>query len=187
VVHSEAALSQALAQGQVPPDIKAVLYDNERFPDTPSNEQANPAHYDYLVAQIAAAHHWVSICDLIEPDRLPAGSHNPASEVPPCSVVGLNTVQQSERDPASYQALVAKDVSIVHAVDPTKPVLAGLSSNPAGGPLSPSMLSADIERTHSLVAGYWLNVPAPGVGCPKCAPPDPQLMVAALQGLEPAN
>jgi|GEM_PF-754788 len=185
VVHSEAALSQAISQGSVPPDIKAVLYDNERFPDTPSNEQANPAHYYDLVAEIAAAHRWVSICDFIEPDRLPAGSRNPAAEVPPCSVVGLNTVQQSERDPASYQAVVAKDVSIVHAVDPTKPVLAGLSSNPAGGPLSPSELTADIERTHSLVAGYWLNVPAPGVGCPKCASPDPQLMVAALQALAP--
>jgi len=46
-----------------------------------------------------------------------------------------------------------------------------------------SELASDIEATHDLVAGYWLNVPSPGIGCPRCAQPDPALMAAALEAL----
>jgi len=187
VAHSETALAAAVSAGQVPTDIGAILYDNERFADTPATEQADPARYDGLVAGLARSHGWTSICDLIEADRLPKGAATPSAEVPPCAIVGLNTVQQSERDPARYAAIVARDVATVHAVDPGVPVLAGLSSNPAGGPVSAGELDADIAATHGLVAGYWLNVPAPGVGCPRCAPPDPAIMVRALEALEASS
>lgn len=185
VVHSEALLAQMVAEHQVPKDIRAVLYDNERFPDTPLVEQQDPLLYDQKVAQLAAAEHWVSICDLIEPDRLPARERSdPAAEVPPCTVIGLNTVQQSERQPTRYAALVARALSLVHRVRPSAPVLAGLSANPRGGPVSAAELAADIRATHALVQGYWLNVPSPGVGCPSCGLPDPSRMADALEQLE---
>lgn len=183
VVHSEAVLAQTVASGAVPGDIGAVLYDNERTAQTPADEQANPLAYDTLVAATAAAHHWTSICDLVEPVRLAPPDRNATHEVPPCSIVGLNTVQQSERDPAAYAALVARAVALVHQVAPGRPVLAGLSANPAGGPVTAAELTDDILATHSEVAGYWLNVPAPGPGCPRCGPPDPSLMADALAAL----
>lgn len=183
VVHSEILLSQLVAQHQLSPDIQAVLYDNERFADTPVAEQSDPLSYDQKVTGLAAANHWVTICDLIEPDRLPIGMRDPAQEVPPCTIIGLNTVQQSERQPAQYTALVTQDVNIIHKIRPTATVLAGLSANPRGGPVTASELTADIRATHDLVQGYWLNVPAPGIGCPACGLPDPNLMASALKQL----
>jgi hypothetical protein len=181
VVHSEGLLANEVAAGQVPGDIRAVLYDNERFPDTPSVEQADPLAYDQRVAALAAEHHWVSICDLIEPDRLPADQRTPKDEVPPCTIIGLNTVQQSERQPVAYEARVARALATIHAVRPDAIVLAGLSANPRGGPVTAAELAGDIEATRDLVQGYWLNVPSPGIGCPACGQPDPGLMAAALQ------
>jgi len=181
VVHSEALLAHMVAQHQVPSDIQAVLYDNERFPGTPAAEQRDPLPYDQQVARLATGEHWVSICDLIEPDRLSATKRVPAQEVSPCTVIGLNTVQQSERQPAEYSALVARAVNIVHEIRPTAAVLAGLSANPRGGPVTAAEIAADIRATHTLVQGYWLNVPSPGVGCPGCGQPDPSLMANALK------
>lgn len=178
VFHSEATL--AAEADHLPDDVRAVLYDNERFADTPAAEQADPRAYDVAVAEIAASHHWTSICDLILPERLPADVRTPQEEVPPCDVIGLNTVQQSERDPARYARLVAEDVALVQSVAPGRPVLAGLSANPAGPPVTAAEIAADIRLTRSLVAGYWLNVPSPGVGCPHCHEPDPALLARAL-------
>jgi len=183
VVHSEVVGASLLATDQLSADIRAVLYDNERFATTPQAEQSDPGIFDSEVATLASRHGLLSICDLVEPDRLPGGGRVPAAQVPPCAVIGLNTVQQSERDPARYASLVAHDVAVVHAVNPARPVLAGLSANPAGGPVTASELASDIEATHDLVAGYWLNVPSPGIGCPRCAQPDPALMAAALEAL----
>jgi len=181
VFHAEALLAEAARSGSIPPSTKAILYDNERFADTPENEQADPARYDALAAALASKHGWTSICDLILPDRLPPAERSAREEVPPCDIIGLNTPQQSERDTARYRALVAHDVALVHSVAPGRPVLAGLSANPRGAPVTAAELAQDIESTHDEVAGYWLNVPAPGVGCPGCHAPDPALMVQALE------
>jgi len=181
VFHSEALLASAAASGAIPASTQAILYDNERFADTPADEQADPAHYDRLAAALASEHGWTSICDLVLPDRLSPADRNASAEVPPCDVVGLNTVQQSERDPERYAALVERDVALVHSVAPGRPVLAGLSANPRGGPVTAAELAADIEATHADVAGYWLNVPSPGVGCPACHAPDPAVLVQALE------
>lgn len=184
VVHSEAALAGEVAAKQVPASIRAVLYDNERFPDTPPDEQADPMHYDELVAQIAKEHGWISVCDFVQPDRLPRPDRVPKDEVPPCDIVGLNTVQQSERDPKAYAALVGRIAGAVRSVAPTRPLIAGLSSNPSGPPVSSAELARDIEAVWSYVSGFWLNVPSPGVGCPHCHEPDPALMAAALSSVE---
>jgi len=180
VFHSERLLAQQLQGPGLGHDIGAVLYDNERFANTPADEQADPGRYDALVSQLARQHGLLSICDLILPDRLAPAARTAANEVPPCDFVGLNTVQQSERDPARYAALVERYVTLVHSVAPGRPVLAGLSANPAGPPVTAGELARDIELTAGSVSGFWLNVPAPGVGCPRCGEPDPALMTRAL-------
>jgi hypothetical protein len=57
VVDGEALLAQLVAQHQVPANIQAVLYDNERVADTPVTEQRDPLAYDQQVARLAAAEH----------------------------------------------------------------------------------------------------------------------------------
>jgi len=183
VFHSYLDLLRFAHSGGLPGRYKAILYDNERFADTPANEQADPYHYDTLVAQLAKSYGLISICDFIQPDRLPSSSRKPSQEVPPCDVIGLNTVQQSERSPSKYKAIVAEEASIIRSISPSTPILAGLSSNPAGGAVTASELAQDIEATRGIVNGWWLNVPAPGVGCPDCGEPQPQIMADALEML----
>jgi len=133
------------------------------------------------VAQFAKLYRMVSICDFIQPDRLPPSSRSHSEEAPPCDVIGLNTVQQSERSPIRYKAVVARETAIIRSVSADAPVLAGLSSNPAGGAVTASQLAQDILATEGIVNGWWLNVPTPGVGCPKCGEPQPQVMADALE------
>jgi hypothetical protein len=181
VFHSATLFAQALAHQALPRDTEAVLYDNERYATTPRQEQASPLRYDNLVAQMAHQHHLTSICDWVQPDRLPAADRVPGLEVPACDIIGLNTVQQSERNATLYAKKVSQAVHIIRAVRPHVPIVAGLSANPAGLPVTSQELAADIQATRTLVNGYWLNVPAPGVGCPRCHAPQPAVLERALQ------
>jgi hypothetical protein len=185
VFHSYAALVQAVKDHTLPADTRAILYDNERFANTPKREQAEPSKFAALVAALAKAHGWVSICDFIPADRLPPTARAAANEVPGCDVIGLNTVQQSERVPAVYAAKVSSELRVIRTLRPQVPVLAGLSSNPAGSAVTSAELAADMRATWKEVSGYWLNVPAPGVGCPHCRPPQPEIMAQALAQAEP--
>lgn len=184
VFHSYRTLLQAIQQHTIAPNVRAILYDNERYPNTPKIEQANPLHYDRLVAALAQQHHWLSICDVVQPDRLSPRLRTPAHEVPPCSIVGLNTVQQSERQAPLYAKLVRHWVAVIHAVRPHAPVVAGISANPAGAPVTAAMLSQAMWAVYPWVNGFWLNVPAPGVGCPHCRDPKPSTLASALQTLD---
>lgn len=174
--HSEAAMEHALAH-PIPSYFKAVIYDNERYANTPANEQADPVTYTNKAIALAHAHHLQIICDYIEGDRV-KGGYTPA-----CDIIGLNTVQQSERSATTYASKVAAIIRAVHRADPTVPIIAGLSSNPARSPVTASELIDDIHSTQSEVSGYWLNVPAPGVGCPDCNEPDPSVAIQMLQGM----
>lgn len=75
-------------------------------------------HCSARFARLGARHGWTTICDFLQPDRLPRGERNPRHEVPPCDVIGLNTDQQSERNPSLYRKVVAKEVAIIRAVSP---------------------------------------------------------------------
>jgi hypothetical protein len=160
--------------------IRAVLYDNERFATTPPREQQDPRLYDTRFAALARRRGLLSVCDLILPDRLPPGERTPRAEVPPCAVVGLNTVQQSERDPRRYIQRVRRLVAIVRRLRPHVPIVAGISSNPRGPRVSPRTLARDMRLASPYVQGFWLNVPAPGVGCPRCRRPRPAVLARAL-------
>jgi hypothetical protein len=178
--HSEALLADAIVHHTLPRGVKAVIYDNERFPNTPADEQANIAHYSQLAAALAARAGLQSICDFIQPDRLPRAERTPVHEVPDCSIIGLNTVQQSERQVGAYREVVARAVAVIRKVRPDVPIIAGLSANPRGAPVTAAELAADMRATVGLVDGFCLNVPAPGVGCPACHQPNPALMAEAL-------
>ena len=171
--HSYADMQTAL-QGPIPSDIKAVLYDNERYANTPLIEQQNPVTYTNKAIALAHAHGLKIICDYIQPSRYPGGY------TPNCDVIGLNTVQQSERTSTIYASKVQKIMTAIRLANPNVPVVSGLSSNPVGTPVTSAELTASIDATRGLVQGYWLNVPAPGVGCPLCNLPQPQIAIGAL-------
>ncbi len=150
VFHSATLFAQTLAHQALPQDTGAVLYDNERYASTPTQEQQSPLQYDNLVAQEAHQHHLISICDLVEPDRLPSTARTPRQEVSVCDIIGLNTVQQSERNATLYAEKVREAVQIIRTVRPNATVLAGLSTNPAGSPVTPQ----STYKRRGLVNGY---------------------------------
>lgn len=181
--HSEALLAATVTARTFPRDIRAVIYDNERFPNTPRVEQERIVQYTAKAAAVATAHHLQSICDFIQPDRLPVAQRHPVNEVPACSIIGLNTVQQSERNPTTYRRVVSQEVAVIRVVRPHALIIAGLSANPRGTSVTARELTMDMEAVAPMVNGFWLNVPAPGVGCPQCHQPDPQVMARALAAL----
>ncbi|WP_298403449.1 hypothetical protein [Ferrimicrobium sp.] len=95
----------------------------------------------------------------------------------------MNTVQQSERNPQTYLAVVSRAVRTIRSVEPSVPIIAGISANPRGAPVTAAELTTDMRIVAPLVNGFWLNVPAPGVGCPSCHEPDPNLLQQALANL----
>lgn len=171
----------------IPFGIKGVVYDNQRSPLTPSAQQSNPMRYDREVAQAARAHGLFSMCDFIQPSRLPKSERNAVHEVPPCSFIGLNAVQQSERSASAYAKVVTRATQVVHSVFPGRPVIAGLSSNPRGTKVT----SRELEQAMTVVAdevqGYWLNIPKPSVSCPQCNVQDPTPLVQAIAHFAVAN
>jgi hypothetical protein len=181
--HSATLFASQVESPAFPTSIGAIIYDNERYANTPQIEQANPVHYYSEVAHLAEQHHLTSICDFIQPDRLPPDERQANHEVPGCTIIGLNTVQQSERDPQTYLSVVSKAVRLIRSIDPSVPIIAGLSANPRGTPVTAAELTADMTIVAGLVNGFWLNVPAPGVGCPACHAPNPALLQQALADL----
>lgn len=180
VVNDANVFLSMASSNSIPVGIRGVVYDNQRSPLTPAVQQANPMHYDSEVAQVASAHGLFSMCDFIEPSRLPRSNRAAAYEVPPCSMVGLNAVQQSERSAFAYAKVVKRDAQIVHSVFPGRPVIAGISSNPRGPKVTSSELQQAISAVANEVQGYWLNVPEPSVSCPRCNVPDPTPLAQAL-------
>ncbi len=88
--------------------------------------------------------------------------------------------QGLEYHPLLYRRTVAALVRQIHAARPGLPVYAGLSTNPHGPRVRLGLLERDIRMTRGFVAGYWLNVPAPGGHCPRCRPPRTGLALALL-------
>jgi hypothetical protein len=192
---SAASLVDAVRQGQVPSGAYGVLYDPEAWSFTPAAEQRDPVAAAEQAAQAAHARglklvvapalnlttvlgsgsggrgpRWQQFLDL----RLAARMAQVAD------VVELQA-QSLERDTATYASFVRQAAAQARAAKPGVTVLAGLSSNPPGAPVTSRHLTDVIRATRSLVDGYWLNIPGQGARCPTCSPPAPDVAQQALQ------
>jgi hypothetical protein len=91
--------------------------------------------------------------------------------------------QSLERSATTYAAFVAAAAAQASAESPSMDVLAGLSTNPPGPPVSTRDLTDAIHATRSIVDGYWLNIPGQGTRCPTCDAPRRDLAIQTLQAL----
>jgi hypothetical protein len=89
--------------------------------------------------------------------------------------------QSLEQDTSVYTAFVQAAAAQASAARPGIDLLAGLSTNPPGVPTEARQLTAAIRATRSVVDGYWLNVPVPGLQCPTCNAARPGIAVQVLQ------
>jgi hypothetical protein len=169
-------LEQAVTGSQLPAGTHAVLYDPEVWPYTPAAEQRNPAQAARQALDIAYAHGLKLIVTpalnlaTVQPSSGPrwqqflhlglAGAIAKATDV-----IELQA-QSLERQAGTYAEFVRAATAQARAANPQVSVLAGLSTNPPGAPVSSQQLVAAIRATSGIVAGYWLNIPGRGPRCP---------------------
>jgi hypothetical protein len=194
---SAATLVEAVRSGQVPPDAYGVLYDPEAWAFTPADEQRDPVA---AASQAAQAAHSKGLKLVVTPAlnlTTVLGSGSGSGRSGPrwrqfldlrliahlaqvADVVELQA-QSLERDTATYTSFVRQAAAQARAARAGVTVLAGLSSNPPGPPVTSQHLADVIRTTRSLVDGYWLNIPGQGARCPNCSAPAPGVAQQALQ------
>lgn len=190
---SASALTEAVTGRKLPAGTYGVLYDPEAWSFTPKEEQRDPVAAATRAADVAHAHglkfmvspalnlvtvlnpggkgpRWKQFLDLGLPGRFAAVA----------DVVELQA-QSLERDRSTYADFVRAAVGQVRSANSRAGILAGLSSNPPGAPVSSQHLADAMSSTRSLVDGYWLNIPGKGPRCPTCNPPRPDVAIQAMR------
>jgi hypothetical protein len=188
------AIVAAFARGTLPAGTRAILYDNEMWSDTPSQEQRNPAHYEMLTANLVHSHGLVLISapavDLVQvlqpatgpvfPRYLALGIAADAARY--ADIVDIQA-QGSEDDTAKFADFIGQATAQARAANPNVIVLAGISTTPSGKSITEAQLIAAVNNTRTMVDGYWLNIPVPGGTCQRCTIARPDLAMALIDHL----
>ncbi|PZS17943.1 MAG: hypothetical protein DLM54_08935 [Acidimicrobiales bacterium] len=185
------AMSSALANGSIDPWVKAILYDNESWAATPPDEQQAPGPFMAKAGALVHQHHLIFLASpaldlttVLQPGvtsrdqaYLHLGLAQQAGRV--ADVVDVQA-QSVQRDTTAYAHLVGQAAAQAHQANPSVVVVAGLSTNPTGAPVTSDQLLAAVHAAGSAVRGYWVNIPSPGPSCPGCASPRPDLAISLL-------
>jgi hypothetical protein len=193
---SAAVLETAVRSNQLPRGVFGVMYDPEDWAFTPASEQQDPVQAATSAAAVAHAH---GLRFIVAPAIdltaiLSAGGTAPRWRqfldlgligrlAKVADVVDIQA-QSLEQDAGVYTTFVeaaAAQASAGSQASPGIGLVAGLSTNPPGAPVDAQQLTAAIQATRSVVAGYWLNVPSPGIRCPTCDAARPQVAIQVLQ------
>ncbi|MDH6108458.1 hypothetical protein P3T36_003898 [Kitasatospora sp. MAP12-15] len=192
---SYTALRSAFAKHSLDPRIRAVLYDNEHWSLTPADEQADPAHYDQLAAELVHRNHLLFIAapapDLVNklsPDTttdkfgafLGLGVLGQAARY--ADVLDIQA-QGAENNPTLFASFVSAATAQARQANPHVKVLAGISTNPSGTAVTAATIDSAARTVRTAIDGYWLNDPAASAACPACAGPYPQTALTALRNL----
>jgi len=153
-----------------------VGYDNEAWSLTPISEQHRAAWYEQ---RFAARAHTLGL-PYWQLGNLPSLDGSRYGGARWAQVIDVQ-IQHAERNPLRYRQVLTEAVAQIRHWNPQVRILAGLSTNPSGGPVTATMLDHDIRATRSLVWGYWLNIPSPGRSCPRCAPSHPSIAIALFR------
>jgi len=192
---SAAALVDAVRSGQVPSNAYGVLYDPENWSFTPASEQRDPVAATRQAAQAAHARGLkllvapaLNLTSVLVPGSGAHGSRGQqflnlrlAARLAQVADVVELQAQSLERSTATYTSFVRAAAAQARAARSGVTVLAGLSSNPSGPPVTSQQLTDVIQATRSMVDGYWLNIPGQGARCPNCSAPAPGVAQQALQ------
>lgn len=175
---SYAQFSTMIKQDTIPAGVHWVLYDNERWPLTPANEQADPVRYEQLFAELAHRHGYQVILapaqDLVLVND-PSGFQDGSTPWQSYLSMRLATTSarygdiyeiQAQRYEMSryrsqhdYANFVAGAAAQARAANPDIVIYAGLSTQRVSGA---GQLLEDYLATRELVDGYWLNIPQSG-------------------------
>lgn len=192
---SVSSMSSTLASWTGPLPVKAVMYDPEAWDLTPAGEQRDPDGAMAAAARVAHQHHLLliaapalNLAKVLAPPgagarwetylrlELAAGAARSAD------IVEVQA-QSLERTPSLYRSFVEQAAAQARRAKPGVTVLAGLSTNPPGSPVTSAEVGQAIEATMALVDGYWVNIPGRGPRCPTCNPMQPSVAIGALRSL----
>ena len=190
------ALQRALYKGTMDPGIRAIMYDNELWNLTPSNESSHPALFG---ARARALAHRLGMTFIFTPatDLANANSTRPtagaavfqqyladhlAARGARVSDVFEIQAQRAEATP-EFLPFATRAVAQARTANPHAEILLGVASSPGGRSVTSQDLLDAYRSTRSMVAGYWLNIPLSGPGCTDCGGGDPQVAVAFLRSL----
>jgi hypothetical protein len=189
------AIKNVLDRGTLAPDVKGIMYDNEKWRFTPMVEQENPANYERLAADLVHAHGLLFLSapavDLVAGLAAESSGRRydtylrlgiAADAARYADVVDIQA-QGSERNTAVYANFVSRAATQAREANPKVLVFAGISTNPSGQQVTPDDLLRAIAATRDSVDGYWLNIPQPGEYCPRCDDFRPDTAIEVLRRL----
>jgi hypothetical protein len=189
------AIRTALDGGQLGPQVQGILYDNERWPFTPVAEQRNPAWHEKVAADLAhrngllfLAAPAVDLVGVLAPNR--AGNRYElylalglAADASRHADIFDIQAQGAERDTRLYSNFVRAAAAQARQSNPKVLLLAGVSTNPNGQRVTADDILRAIAATRDAVDGYWFNIPAPGLYCPRCNDFRPDIAIEVLHRL----
>ncbi len=173
---SAATFAQSIANGTIPSYVKAILYDNEPWPLTPISEQQNIVFYYKQADSLADAHGLLLIA-------APVPSSYDALVAPYADIIDVQA-QAKQATASTYVNYIRPRVQDSREANPRAIILSGISTNPtAGDPTAQQLLNIAANTFPDLVHGWWLNIPSPGIACPRCHQPRPGTAVSFLSRL----
>ncbi len=167
-----ATFENAVEDGQLTSG-ETVIFDNEDWQYTPTWERANQEKYE-ISAALLAHQHGINLIDTPGAKKPTDILKEDVAAANFASVVEIQS-QARDRDPASFIAMVRKIVAAIREVNPTIPILAGLSTDALGKPTTVQDMTKEYAGVRAFVQGFWLNAdtwaPPTGRGCaPKGCP-----------------
>jgi hypothetical protein len=195
------AMQTSILDATIEPGVKYVLYDNEAWASTPSDEKAAPFTFAAQALALAHAHGLqmiftpaANLTPILDPsytasNQLSSGrgkfsgylNLNMAGQGAATSDVVEIQGQQAEDEPG-FTSFVAQAAAQARAAAPTHLVLLGITTSiPGSGPVNPATLTSVVAATRSLVSGYWLNIPGQSPQCPNCGQADAGPAVTFLE------
>jgi hypothetical protein len=172
IYKSYAAFAGDVAAGRLPSSVHAVLYDIEKWPATPLNEQRSPQVYMRRFSALARAH---GLLPILAPARdlalvpggscVKRGSEKLSEAFIRCGLAGADQgaaalvvqSQAEEFNVTAFRHFVAAVARQARAGNPRIAVLAQLATAPLGQPASVPQLVSAARSVHRLVDGFSLT------------------------------
>jgi len=173
---SEARFAADAAAGAIPTYVKAVLYDNEDWAQTPLNERRQPGLFMKMFCQLAHQHGWLcataparDICSVAYPDFHGSLSdcfitNNLAGQAAKyANYTELQSQVLELQGTMVYAKFVSTTAAQAKAANPAIVILGGLSPTPYGMPVSAVTLNEDARAVFpSSVRGFYMTITSGG-------------------------
>jgi hypothetical protein len=188
-------IKDALAAG-LAPEIKGVMYDQEKWRFTPEDEQRNPGPYLKTAADLVHAKGLlfltapaVNLVNVLEPGARGRGMDEAylrlglAADAARYADVFDIQAQRFLGDAKTYESFVRQAAAQARQANPKVIVLAGISTEPIGRSVTADDIVLAISATRDVVDGYWFNIPKPSEYSPVAKAFRPDIAVDVLRRL----